>query len=1063
MAHVFAFTRMSGAVRLSLLLILTVLPAFGAAEKGRVHVAETPAVVHAIGDWKFQPADKPEFSAAGFADDTWPQIPVQNEWRMHGYDYSGNAWYRLHFTIDRSLQGADLALILAPIASASEVYCNGKLLGSKGTVAPDGKILRPSEQVSLYFIPGSVVHPSGDNTLAIRVVGFNGVGGMFGNDWVYLGRADKVQERFMILVIIPGFMAAAFLIMALYHFILLYARKSREYAYFAMLCVAIAGSLLGMNGIGYWLADNFHVNQMLIHLIVGFFPIAMAGYIREYFDIRKSKILRTLSIAGYVLLTAVALHLVIKPLVVVYIRYILPVGMIFIMLSLLAFIGYTIRGVREKIPGARLLAAGFAALSFGLANDMLQYLSLPVSVKFADVGFLTVIICMASAMAIKIQRVYIEKEQAQAKLVETMQKADKLKDDFLANTSHELRTPLFGIIGLSESLLTEPALSERAQENIGLILTSSNRLARLVDDILDMSKLKNRDIILVKRPISLFQAVDIVFKIIQPMVGNKEIVLQNLVPRNLAPVWADENRLQQILHNLIGNAIKFTQRGYVRVDARLQGKTAFVSVIDSGIGIAPTKLETIFNAFEQAEASIERQYGGTGLGLTITKRLVELHGGLMSVTSEPGHGAIFAFSLPLADPGLLADGANEPLPGALREHSDWSATEAAKAFNRDYLPTEGLQVLIADDEPVNIRLLTQVLEEIGIHARTATDGESALQLMQSQDKWDLILLDVMMPGMNGFRVCEKIRERWSATELPVIFLTARGSSTDLVKGFSLGANDYLPKPVAREEIIARIQTQLSLVKARLDLIQLNDIRKELELAKRIQRASLPENLPQSPYWKIAVDFEPMALIGGDFYSFLPIDARHLGIFVADVSGHGIPAALIASMLSISINLQRQVADHPDQVLESINGIVHRQLEGNFVTSCYAYLDLEQGIVATASAGHLPLILLHRHTGVIERLKPSGKVHGIYPEVTYQIARTDIARGDRVVMYSDGVVEAGSSGIELYGQQRFEQFIQDNVTLPAADFCRVLRENVTAFTGNPVNHEDDYTLIVVDVV
>jgi CheY-like chemotaxis protein len=141
----------------------------------------------------------------------------------------------------------------------------------------------------------------------------------------------------------------------------------------------------------------------------------------------------------------------------------------------------------------------------------------------------------------------------------------------------------------------------------------------------------------------------------------------------------------------------------------------------------------------------------------------------------------------------LADGANEPLPGALREHSDWSATEAAKAFNRDYLPTEGLQVLIADDEPVNIRLLTQVLEEIGIHARTATDGESALQLMQSQDKWDLILLDVMMPGMNGFRVCEKIRERWSATELPVIFLTARGSSTDLVKGFSLGGERLFAK------------------------------------------------------------------------------------------------------------------------------------------------------------------------------------------------------------------------------------------------------------------------------
>lgn len=1045
------------------LLLLALAPLGAAVENAQVKLTDPKAIVHAIGAWKFQPADKTEYAAADFPDKDWPQIPVQNEWRMHGFDYAGNAWYRLHFTLEKPMHGHDLAFILAPIASVSEVYCNGKLIGTKGNVNADGTIARPSEQLSLYFIPASLLKPNGDNTLAIRIVSYNGVGGVFGNDWIYLGRASEIHERFMMLVIAPGFLAAAFLIMGLYHFILLYARKSREYAYFAMLCVAIAGSLLGMNGIGYWLIDNFYANQIAIHLIVCFFPIGMAGYLREYFEIRKSWVLRTLSVAGWALLAAIALHLLYKPLVVIYIRYVLPIGMLFIAFSLIAFIGYTVRGIRGNVPGSRLLAAGFTVLAFAVINDMLQYLSLPISVKFADFGFLAVVISMASAMAIKIQQVYKEKEEAQVRLVDTMRRADKLKDDFLANTSHELRTPLFGIIGLSESLLTEPALSQRAQENLGLILMSSNRLARLVDDILDMSKLKNRDIILAKRPINLFQAVDIVFKIIQPMVGDKEIVLQNLVSKTLAPIWADENRLQQILHNLIGNAIKFTQRGYVRVDARAQGKYALISVDDSGIGIPQEKLETVFNAFEQAEESIERKYGGTGLGLTITKRLVELHGGLISVTSESGQGAIFSFTLPFADANLLAEAANEPMPEALRAQSDWDKQQSRLPVGRHLAVGEGLQVLIADDEPVNIRLLTQVLEEIGIHPRTATDGESALQLMESQDKWDLILLDVMMPGMNGFRVCERIRERWSATELPVIFLTARGSSTDLVKGFSLGANDYLPKPVSREEIIARIQTQLSLVHARLELMQLNDIRKELELAKRIQRASLPETLPQSPYWKIAVDFEPMALIGGDFYAFMPIDARHLGVFVADVSGHGIPAALIASMLSISFNLQRQVADHPDQVLESINAIVHRQLEGNFVTSCYAYLDLEQGTISTASAGHLPLILVHRHSGEIERLKPSGKVHGIYPEVKYQIAQTGIARGDRVVLYSDGVIEAGSSGIELYGQERFEQFIRDNVTLKAGDFCKVLRENIVAFTGNPVNHEDDFTLIVVDVV
>lgn len=404
-------------------------------------------------------------------------------------------------------------------------------------------------------------------------------------------------------------------------------------------------------------------------------------------------------------------------------------------------------------------------------------------------------------------RTEIEKQR-----VEELQKIDVLKDEFLANTSHELRTPLVGIIGLSEALKDGVAgkLSSAAQENLNMIINSGKRLSHLVNDILDFSKLKNKDLELSKKPVDVYAISTIVIRLSQPLVHDKKLKIINSIPKDIPLVEADENRLQQILYNLIGNAIKFTEKGYITLFAEAKNGMLAISISDTGIGIPKSKLGSIFNSFEQLDGSIQRQYGGTGLGLSVTKQLVELHGGTISVASEEGKGAIFTFTLPISTQKRSKSKQSKG------EHDE--LLQPIKMYKDDTLinnkPTEGNligpKVLIVDDEPVNRRVLENHLTVGGYQVLEANSGKVALKILEREPDINIVLLDIMMPGLSGYEVCEKIRESHTASELPIILLTAKNTVTDLVSGFNSGANDYLTKPFSKGELLSRIKTHINL-------------------------------------------------------------------------------------------------------------------------------------------------------------------------------------------------------------------------------------------------------------
>ncbi len=403
------------------------------------------------------------------------------------------------------------------------------------------------------------------------------------------------------------------------------------------------------------------------------------------------------------------------------------------------------------------------------------------------------------------------KKLAQEKeVVARLKKVDQLKDQFLANTSHELRTPLNGIIGLSESLKDGAAgkLSPDVQENLDLITNSGKRLAHLINDILDFSKLKNKDLELTITPVDVHAVVDVVIKLSQPLIKTKDITLINSIPADVALIDADENRLQQILYNLIGNAIKFTPSGKIEITAGKEGDMLKINVTDTGIGIPPENLSSIFESFHQGDGSTVREYGGTGLGLSVTRQLVELHGGQINVKSEVGKGSEFTFGMPLSKftRSEIAGLPSEDLIATIQEDADENRPLSGEVHHE----LSSTKILIVDDEPVNRRVLQNYLTLAGYQVQESVDGKSALKRIEEGEKFDLILLDIMMPGMSGFEVCEEIRKQYMASELPIVLLTAKNRVSDLVAGFNAGANDYLTKPFSKNELISRIKTHINL-------------------------------------------------------------------------------------------------------------------------------------------------------------------------------------------------------------------------------------------------------------
>ncbi len=422
-----------------------------------------------------------------------------------------------------------------------------------------------------------------------------------------------------------------------------------------------------------------------------------------------------------------------------------------------------------------------------------------------------------------------------------LQRLDKLKDEFLANTSHELRTPLNGIVGLAESMIdgATGSLSTETKTNLVMIMSCGQRLSNLVNDILDFSKLRHQDLQLQLKPLDMHSLTEVVLMLCKHLIGRKNLNLINAIQPDTIAVEADENRVQQILYNLLGNAIKFCEKGTIVVSAKVKNDFLTVTVSDTGIGIPKDCFAKIFESFEQMDGTMAREYGGTGLGLSVTKKLVELHGGKIKVESVLGKGSNFIFTLPLAKSQVNPLSTTEIANGkfqlmALSKINSLSSDVVSETvpISKENLQKNRYNILIVDDEPVNLQVLTNHLSLQNYSVNAVSSGDEALALFESAKDFDIVLLDIMMPVMTGYELCRRIRERYQANELPVVMITAKNQVEDLVTAFKIGANDFLSKPFSKQELIARITTQLHLKDMAAETLRLKVAKEAAEIANK---------------------------------------------------------------------------------------------------------------------------------------------------------------------------------------------------------------------------------------
>ena len=397
----------------------------------------------------------------------------------------------------------------------------------------------------------------------------------------------------------------------------------------------------------------------------------------------------------------------------------------------------------------------------------------------------------------ELSETHVRNTQALREHAREMEESNRYKSEFLANVSHELRTPLNSILLLSKMLGgdEDKRLSPEQSKQARVIHEAGRDLRALIDDILDLSRIEARKSAFRLERIELPALLDSLLDLVRPQAESKGLYLKLEIgaaaPRSIV---SDADKLRQILKNFLSNALKFTRSGGITVRLAYDPGGAAdtppvrISVMDTGIGIPADKHEVIFDAFSQADGSTSRRYGGTGLGLTISRELSQLMGGTIELDSVEGHGASFTLCLPEEFDSSRIDAeqlsrARSPAGGAPEE------------IRFPEADLDGRSILIVDDDVRNLLALTPLLERWNLEVTAAGDGAEAMETLAEEEGFDLILMDIMMPGMDGYETIRRIRDQEQLRELPIIAVTAKAGHEDRDKCLAAGANDYLAKPV----------------------------------------------------------------------------------------------------------------------------------------------------------------------------------------------------------------------------------------------------------------------------
>lgn len=753
------------------------------------------------GEWAFYPNKllSPE-EAALIGSPNGPgqsYISVPQNWskavpKTEQYPYQYGT-YRLKVLVDDD-QSLLYSMRFYKVYSAYKIFVGGRLAAEKG---------RPSESPDTFRAhnpPVTATSAARGQELEIIVQvahnDYNGTGGITHS--VKFGTSASVERQTILSVSMQIVMCVVLLMHALYA-VILYLFKTRHigmlYFIFFLLCTALSILLDDDKLLVSLAAINYEWSIKLILLSYDGLSAFMLLFVTTLFPYSNMiKALRLISVVCGIY----ALYIIAMPA-----QYVLgSTRMLLFLLVIPVFIVTTmimrivIRGDKEAIYFLMSAAAIASNMTWSVSKkwEMAPSTYYPFDIIAAVILFATFWL-----------KRFLHTSEQRDKLADKLLKEDKMKDEFLANTSHELRNPLHGMLNIARSVLDNEAVAkdEYAVKDMELLITIGRRMTHTLGDLLDMTRLKERRVRLQRSSLKLQAIASSVFDMHRFMKDDKPIAFELDVSDSFPAVYADENRLIQILSNLVHNAMKYTTLGTVTIRAAVVDGMARVEVADTGIGMDEDTADKIFMPYEQGDSSMTAMGGGIGLGLYICKQLVELQGGAISVQSAPGEGSVFSFTLPLSGE-RSAEGDISVIPAATGIEHAVPPLAAAAGLQQTAASSANLpSILAVDDDPVNLKVLQRILPDGQYRIVTATSGIEALELLQS-DSFQLVITDVMMPNMSGYRLTSIIRERFTLSELPILLLTARTQPEDIAAGFRSGANDYVTKPVDGQELRMRV-------------------------------------------------------------------------------------------------------------------------------------------------------------------------------------------------------------------------------------------------------------------
>ena len=772
-----------------------------------------PILFPVPGVWSDQPNKKNRYTTYQFnAADTNHRSSIETQDKV--LPALGFMTYHAKVLLPDSL--GNIYLYVPDMPSAYKLFVNGDLVSSNGETG----FFQNTEEPG--FLPKVVkLDRSGELDIIIHLSNFHY---REGGIWFSLRLTDdsgyfNMAQRPIISAV---FFAGILIAIGFYNFSF-FAFRSREVAalYFGLLCLAVGIRRLLIDERVLYLFDWFNwatlqrIEHLCFYLSLPLFMGYFTALYKKHIPNNTPKIIWTI-ISPFVLICLIFTNRVYTELNVAF--------QVLVLMSISFALIMYIKVIREKGDNVKIFGISLCILMLTLIHDIMKSNGLmDTNINIAHFGILAFVI----SQSIALQRTYLKNLD----LVEAMSRQlkirnkeliemDAFKDEFLATTSHELRTPLQGISGLAKILQDEAVenFTPDQQNKIGLIAKTTQRLSVLVNDILDFSAIKHGKLKLNNVRVDLKSLAELTLSTVSPLLRQKQIKLTASIASDARFIRADEFRFQQILINLMGNAVKYTEKGFIELASYTTSEHIVIEINDTGVGIPPEKRQSLFRPFEQIHVEGHITESGTGLGLSISRQLVELHGGTLDVNSQVGQGTTVTLSFPLNItlpsniPEVDAPYSTfnvDPKVGINLEES--AASEPLSPNPQGISPvadSNGPMVYIVDDEPVNRELLSSLLLKQGYQVEQFNEGLSLLTRLNKQLP-DLILLDFMMPKMSGLEVCQSIRNQYDSYELPVMMITARHLIQDIVAALGAGANDYLIKPYHDQELIARVKSQLS--------------------------------------------------------------------------------------------------------------------------------------------------------------------------------------------------------------------------------------------------------------